>query len=398
MAFCADYFNTLHNFKTPGPPLVFYKRVKRPFCLNKLYNLYIFHTRSARVKKPLKYLLYTLGILLSVGLIAVMIYQAKDSFVKIWQGVKTKYLFLSLLSSVLIYVAMGMSLYEVLRIMGRKVSKSAAMGIALVSTTVNYIVSSLGVSGFALRAHLLNRRRVPFGTCVTASIVITVLLYFVLAIIILQGSVLMLFNSSATTMQLLKNFSLIIVMCAVCVVITAFLFNNELRSKWLRKCFRIMNKVLYRVFRALIPKGKYDDFMDQLDEGIDLIHRKKNKLTMTIIYVCADWLFTILVLYFAFRAVGIHITAGVLVAGFAVGMVTTLIPILPGGLGAMELAMTAVYSQMGIDWDSALMASLIYRVVYYILPGIVSIFIYWGLQLSSPSSPRKNKKSKGALL
>ena len=64
------------------------------------------------MKKPLKYLLYTLGILLSVGLIAVMIYQAKDSFVKIWQGVKTKYLFLSLLSSVLIYVAMGMSLYH----------------------------------------------------------------------------------------------------------------------------------------------------------------------------------------------------------------------------------------------------------------------------------------------
>lgn len=242
---------------------------------------------------------------------------------------------------------------------------------------------------------MLNRRRVPFGTCVTASIVITVLLYFVLAIIILQGSVLMLFNSSATTMQLLKNFSLIVVMCAVCVVITAFLFNNEWRSRWLRKIFRLMNKVLFHVFRALIPKGKYDNFMDQLDEGIDLIHKKKNKLTMTIVYVCGDWLFTIFVLYFAFRAVGIHITAGVLVAGFAVGMVTTLIPILPGGLGAMELAMTAVYAQMGIDWDAALMATLIYRVVYYVIPGIISIFIYWGLQLSSSPSSRKPKLPKG---
>ncbi|WP_428071429.1 lysylphosphatidylglycerol synthase transmembrane domain-containing protein [Candidatus Avelusimicrobium alvi] len=347
------------------------------------------------MKKPLKYLLYTLGILLSLGLIAFMVYQAKDSFVKIWQGVRTKYLFLSLFSSVLIYVSMGLSLYEVLRIMGRRISKSAAIGIALVSTTVNYVVSSLGVSGFALRAHLLNRRRVPFGTCVTASIVITVLLYFVLAIIILQGSVLMLFNSSATTMQLLKNFSLIVVMCAVCVVITAFLFNNEWRSRWLRKIFRLMNKVLFHVFRALIPKGKYDNFMDQLDEGIDLIHKKKNKLTMTIVYVCGDWLFTIFVLYFAFRAVGIHITAGVLVAGFAVGMVTTLIPILPGGLGAMELAMTAVYAQMGIDWDAALMATLIYRVVYYVIPGIISIFIYWGLQLSSSPSSRKPKLPKG---
>jgi uncharacterized protein (TIRG00374 family) len=74
-------------------------------------------------------------------------------------------------------------------------------------------------------------------------------------------------------------------------------------------------------------------------------------------------------------------------------MVTTLIPVLPGGLGAMELAMTAVYAQMGIDWDAALMATLIYRVVYYVLPGIVSIFIYWGLQLSAaPVKPRRGER------
>ncbi len=347
------------------------------------------------MKKPLKYLLYGLGMVLSIGILAVMIYHAKDSFIKIWQGVKTKYLFLSLLSSVLIYIAMGMSLYEMLRIMGRRISKSAAVGIALVSTTVNYLVSSLGASGFALRAHLLNRRRIPFGMCVTASIVITVLLYFVLAIIILQGSILMLFNSSTTPWQLLENFGLIAGMCIVCVLITAFLFNDEWRSKWLRKAFRLLNKVLFHGFGALISKGRYDDFAAQLDEGIDLIHQKRHKLTKAIVYVCADWFFTIMVLYFAFRAVGVMISPGVLVAGFAVGMVTTLIPILPSGLGAMELAMTAVFNQMGIDWDAALMATLIYRVVYYVIPGIVSIFIYWGLQLSSPSDEPKRKR-KGA--
>ena len=345
------------------------------------------------MKKPLKFVFYFIGILLSLGILGIMIYQAKDSFVKIWQGVQTRYLFLALLSSALIYIAMGMSLYEMLRIMGRRISKSAAVGIALVSTTVNYLISSLGASGFALRAHLLNRRHIPFCMCVTASIVITVLLYFVLAIIILQGSILMLINSSTTTLQLAENFALIVGMCIVCAIITAFLFNDQWRSKWLRKAFRLLNKILFHVFRALIPKGRYDDFMDQLDEGIDLIHKKKRKLTRTVAYVCADWFFTIMVLYFAFCAVGIDISAGVLVAGFAVGMATTLIPILPSGLGAMELAMTAVFSQMGIDWDAALMATLIYRVAYYIIPGIISIFIYWGLQLSSPSvRPNKHKR------
>lgn len=345
------------------------------------------------MKKTLKYFVYIFAFLISVGILGGMIYQAQGSFVQIWQQVRTKYLFLSLLSSALIYVAMGMSLYEVLRIMGRRIHKGAAIGIALVSTTVNYLISSFGASGFALRAHLLNRRRVPFGMCVTASIVITVLLYFVLSVIILQGSVLMLFNASASTRQLLQNFGLIVAMCAICAVVTAFLFNNQWRSKGIRKIFRLINKFLFHVFGALIPKGKYDNFMDQLDEGIDLIHQKKKKLTLTIVYVCADWFFTIMVLYFAFRAVGIHITAGVLIAGFAVGMVTTLIPILPSGLGAMELAMTAVFSQMGIDWDAALMATLIYRVVYYVIPGMISIFIYWGLHLSvSDSTSRKHKE------
>ncbi len=341
------------------------------------------------MSKTVKYVCYALGMVLSVGILAVMIYQTKGSFVKIWQGVQTKYLVLCLVSSVLIYVAMGLGLYEILRIMGRRLSKSAAIGIALVSTTVNYLISSLGASGFALRAHLLNRRRIPFGMCVTASIVITVLLYLVLALIILQGSVLMLFNASATRMQLIENFVLIIVMCVACVLITVFLFNKEWRSKSLRTAFRLLNKCLFRVFRALIPKGRYDTFVAQLDEGIHLIHRKKSKLTRTVVYVCADWFFTIMVLYFAFRAVGEPIGAGVLIAGFAVGMATTLIPILPSGLGAMELAMTAVFSQMGIDWNAALMATLIYRVVYYVIPGIVSIFIYWGLQLSSTPPPRR---------
>ena len=83
------------------------------------------------MKKPVKYLLYAIGGLLSLGIIGLLVYQAKDSFVKIWREVSTLYLGLSLLSSALIYVAMGLSLYEVLRIMGRRIGKGAAIGIAL---------------------------------------------------------------------------------------------------------------------------------------------------------------------------------------------------------------------------------------------------------------------------
>lgn len=341
-----------------------------------------------------KNIVVILSCLLSVSIVAWLVYDSKDNFIKIWNEVNTGYLVLACLASATIYFFMGMSLWETLKLLGHKINIGAAISIAFVSTTVNYLVSTMGASGFALRAHLLGKRNIPLGVSVMSSIVITVLLYFVLIIIILQGTLLLLFSDSAAPGQMLRNFILVVVIAAVGALVTAFMFNNEFRYKGIRKIFMLINKVIYNLFGALIPKNNYSAFAKQLDNGINTIHNNKLKLTRAIGYICGDWIFTILILYLAFLAVGIKIPIGTLLAGFAIGMATTLIPILPGGLGAMEIAMTSVFSQMGIDWDSALMASLIYRVVYYIIPGIISVFVYWGLKLSEPAALTKDKATE----
>lgn len=338
-----------------------------------------------------KNLIVIISCLLSVSIVGWLIYDAKDNFVRIWNEVNTWYLLLACVSSAAIYVCMGMSLWETLKLLGEKINLGAAISIAFVSTTVNYLVSTMGVSGFALRAHLLGKRNVPLGVSVMSSIVISVLLYFVLIIIILQGSLLLLLSHNADPGQMLRNFILVVLIAGIGALVTAFMFNNEFRYKGIRKIFMLINKIIYNLFGALIPKNNYSAFAKQLDNGINTIHNNKVKLTRAIAYICGDWIFTILILYLAFLAVGIKISIGVLLAGFAVGMATTLIPILPGGLGAMEIAMTSVFSQMGIDWDSALMASLIYRAVYYVIPGIISVFVYWGLKLSEPMAMTKNR-------
>lgn len=344
-----------------------------------------------KTKKILKLAGYALGFIISVSIVTVLVANSWDSFVKIWAEVRTKYLVTAFFLAVFIYVFMGLSLWEVLKVMGRKISPVKAVAIALVSTSVNYLVSSLGVSGFALRAHMLSEEDVPFGLSVTASVVITVLLYLVLGVIILQGSILLLFKSETNTMEVVQGLLLITGMATVCVVIIQFLFKSELRVVWLRKGFRFVNRVIYTLFSVLIRKSQFDNFKNQLEVGISAIQSRIGKLTPAVAYICADWLFTMLVLYFAFRAVGLMISPIVLVAGFAVGMATTLIPILPGGLGAMELAMTAVYAKMGIEWDKALMACLIYRVLYYIMPGIISIFVYWIVKANNKIRRKKRE-------
>ncbi len=332
-----------------------------------------------------------LSCLISVSALVWFIYNGKDNFLKIWREVNSFYLILSFIASAVIYVFMGMSLWETLKLLGRKINIGASISIAFVSTTVNYLISTMGVSGFALRAHLLGKRGIPLGISVMASIVITVLLYVVLFAIILQGTLLLILSSGMSREQIIRNFAAVIGIALIGAAVTAFFFNSEFRYKGLRKMFMYTNKVIYKLFGALIPKNNFSAFASQLDNGIKTIHKNKSKMTATIIYICGDWVFTILVLYLAFLAVGVKIGIGILLAGFAVGMATTLIPVLPGGIGAMEIAMATVFSQAGIDWDTALMAALIYRFVYYIIPGIISIFVYWGLKLSEPHPMRKNR-------
>jgi uncharacterized membrane protein YbhN (UPF0104 family) len=55
----------------------------------------------------------------------------------------------------------------------------------------------------------------------------------------------------------------------------------------------------------------------------------------------------------------------------------------PGGLGVMETSMTAVFVSLGVPAEPAVVAVLIFRVAYYILPLLVSLFFFHGVMLQA---------------
>lgn len=331
-----------------------------------------------------KTLLITGGIILSLSILAALIGYSYRGLMEVLEHVRYRYFFLALLAAVGTYVFMGLSLKAVLRQLGRELGVLEAVSIAFVSTAVNYFVSSMGASGFALRAHLLKKRSVPFGTSVTASVVISVIIYSVLALIVLEGAFWILLNPGTSRMEAVEA---IVGVCVLAVMCSAFFkgfFDHKFRARWVASAFHLLNRLIYSFSGGQIPHESFKRFEEQLEGGIKIIKRCGMRLGPTVLYVCGDWLCTILILFFGFKAVGCHIGIGPLVSGFALGQVMVLIPLLPGGLGAMELTMTAAYSRFGVPWESALVACLIFRLAYYVIPALLSIFIYWGLKLSEP--------------
>ncbi|HOX22079.1 MAG TPA: lysylphosphatidylglycerol synthase transmembrane domain-containing protein [Elusimicrobiales bacterium] len=321
------------------------------------------------------------AVLLTVGALAYVIHANAPLFQKTFSSITAWHLALVLLASACAYTCMGLALHEVLKALDYRIGYAESIGIAFVSTTVNYIVSSLGAGGFALRAHLLKKRNVPFPVVLISSALILMLLYFVLALLVMQGCLLLIFGAEGGREHVLQGVIGVTLLLSVCFVLAMLFFKPQLRSLWMGKGFKLVNRLFYLCSVKQIPDESYAKFYEQVEQGIALIHEKKHKLTTVLLAVCGDWIFTISVLELAFYGLGVRMGPGELVVGFAVGLAATLIPILPGGVGALEFAMTAVFAGFGVPWATALTAVLIFRVAYFIIPGLISVLVYWGLRL-----------------
>lgn len=279
----------------------------------------------------------------------------------------------------------GLALSAVLTLLGHPLGAPVVLGISLVSTTANYVVSTGGVSGFALKAHLLHKRLVPIATTIIASALTSVILYAVLAAILVQGLATLAFRLQGSRVGLLEG---IIGLCVLLVAaggLIALFLDGRLRGTAARRVFHWTNQAAFRLSTKEIPAESFMDFERQMAHGLARIRHEHGHLTLAVLYTCLDWGFAMISLWLCFKAVGDALPLGPLSAIFAVAQGATLIPVLPGGLGAAEGSMAAVLVALGYDGGRALVAALLFRVSYYVAPSLLSVFVLWGLKLSEPA-------------
>jgi uncharacterized protein (TIRG00374 family) len=117
-------------------------------------------------------------------------------------------------------------------------------------------------------------------------------------------------------------------------------------------------------------------FLHNAEQSIRLLHQGWKPLGLGLFWVSMDWGFTALTLGACFLSVGVHLSWGYLLVGFALAFLSTTINIFPGGLGVMEGLLTFTYAHFGIPAEKAIVAALLFRVVYFLIPLGLSSFLY----------------------
>ena len=91
-----------------------------------------------------------------------------------------------------------------------------------------------------------------------------------------------------------------------------------------------------------------------------------------------------LCLYCALRATGAQVGVDVLLMAYTVGIIASMVPLLPAGVGVVETVTPLILHVYGVPLATALAAVLIFRLIANVLPAIAGAIALAGLRVGAP--------------
>ena len=252
--------------------------------------------------------------------------------------------------------------------------------ITFVANTVNYLVSTGGISGFAARMYFFTQRMIPLGTAVIISLAQTFLTNATLLLFLIAGFTYLFRVHTLRGPALVLTSALLVVFAAAAVIAGLLLLHPGLRRRTLFWLAQAAHWLLHRLWPHRAPARTHIwRYQFNLNRGITFLLSRKRQMVVPLFYIIIDWIFTVLVLYSAFLAVRYPVSIAYVMVGFSVGFILSFASLIPGGLGVMEGSMAAVFAGLGVPFETAVVAVLLFRAAYYLLPLLVSLFFLHGM-------------------
>jgi uncharacterized protein (TIRG00374 family) len=264
------------------------------------------------------------------------------------------------------------------RIFGIGIKQRELFQIGYISTTLNNVLAFLGAAGHSLRVMVMQRKGVKPEQALAASVFHSHLHNLVMFCLLPLGIIYMLIHHSVSGASAIGFGLATALLILLVVVATIIIFVSSFRLVVLR----VLNRVFHLITRRSL-ESSLSTFDKSMTLGVAAIKNRPLVLVPVLVFIVADWAASVAALWFCFDAMGDTIRLGVLVTGYAVGITVGNLSMVPGGLGVQEASMSGVYALLGVSFEQAVMASILFRVVFDFIPFIISVFFYRSLLRAS---------------
>jgi uncharacterized protein (TIRG00374 family) len=272
------------------------------------------------------------------------------------------------------YLCISYSFGVVSRLMGIPVGLNRLAAIGFVSSVLNHLVQSGGVAGYSVRYALMRSDRVPLNDVLAASILHFYLTSLAMQAILPLGFTYLLAQASLSRTATVAIGAVTVAMVVLFVGESVLIFRGRSR----RHVLTWIGRFVKRIAKKDIDQGLHD-FDSALTRGISEVrHNARSGLSIAGL-VAIDWFASALALGFCFEALGSPLDPPVLFTGFVIGIMAGVLSSLPAGIGVQDGSMAGVFALLGVGFEQAVLAALLFRGVFYVVPYFVSLGFYWRL-------------------
>ncbi len=259
----------------------------------------------------------------------------------------------------------------VAQMLGIGMGKRELAEVCFISSIVNHVLTTGGVVGYSLRYLLMKMYNVSLKDVLSSSFLHYYLTSLDMLTFLPLSFIFLLLNASVPRGAAIALGLMTLVFGCVLFFITSMVLFPSRRRPVINLLARLGRKLLRRDLADWLAQ-----LDDSLSRGTAAIRQKPVRLVWIMLLTLLDFASSIIALGFVFEALGPPVKAGVLVSGYVIGIMAGLLSMVPGGLGIQEGSMAGIYALMGVRLEQAVLAAILFRLLYYLFPYFLILPFY----------------------
>jgi uncharacterized protein (TIRG00374 family) len=260
------------------------------------------------------------------------------------------------------------------RVFGIGINQRELLEVGFISNVLNNLMTSGGAAGYSLRLLVMRQRGQSISDIMAASLFHSYFNTLALLTLLPIGLTHLLATHSLAAGEIAGIAGVVLIAALALILASAVMFSSAVRIVVFKRLSAAVRRLTHRD-----PAPSLAGFDTTMTRGVAAIRQRPARLVVLLALVMTDWISSLIALGFCFDALGDWLKPGVLLTGFAVGVAVGLVSMVPGGLGVQDSSMAGIYALLGVPLEKAVLAAVLFRVVYYLIPFGVSLLFYWGL-------------------
>ena len=196
------------------------------------------------------------------------------------------FLALAFVTTVLSYMFIGLALKRLLHLAGRHLSFKEIFAISWVSTSLNYLVSTAGIGGLAMRVFLLRKKNISFSDTFLVSFVHTLLINGVLIGFVIFGFGYLLTQSGLRLYQYLISAVVLAIALFLSSLAAGSIIDKPFRDRFIDFFYRWINRISYRFRKRFVfERTSLDTFKEDFHRGISRMRVQKGQMLVPLFHV-----------------------------------------------------------------------------------------------------------------